>query len=308
MTRQRDRNAHRHGQRQVHLEMLEDRCLLSGLSVFANLPLPALPIVSPAASALVAAVNAGAPGEGDVTAARQIDVVVGGIALTSSLSPAALQLEFDADLNAVGAMIGLEGGSEPAAQVGFDFSLGDADDGEGNLFSMTVNLELGGGNGVPGQANGNALAAAGSSANLVDTSFAGGAAGEFQAAGTALGREVADTSAGGPADAARIESDPAPQAIAEADLYLSAEDSGLLSGSAPFDIRSLERALQQFFHWLDDVGQELASWWSGLGIPPWALIALATAAAAGEIARRNLRKQRQRFVDWPLAHSPPEGT
>jgi hypothetical protein len=92
--------------------------------------------------------------------------------------------------------------------------------------------------------------------------------------------------------------------ISPEETDLSPENAGLLGGGAPFDVSSLEQLLEQFLGWLDGIGDELVGLWAGLGIPPWVLLVLAAAVAAGEVARRNLRQLRRSLLDAAFAPAP----
>jgi hypothetical protein len=81
-----------------------------------------------------------------------------------------------------------------------------------------------------------------------------------------------------------------------ADTELRPEDAGLLCGCAPFAAQPLELALGQFLDWFGGLCEDLASFWAGLGMPAWTFLALAVAAAAGEVARRNLKHRHDNQV------------
>jgi hypothetical protein len=102
------------------------------------------------------------------------------------------------------------------------------------------------------------------------------------------------------------ESDAEEEAVGVADAIvvdLPPESVGLLYECTPFDALAPEQALD----WLGNPYEELAGWWAGLGVPPWAFLALTVAAAAGEVARRNLRRwQESRVVD-AVFHLGPVG-
>jgi hypothetical protein len=63
----------------------------------------------------------------------------------------------------------------------------------------------------------------------------------------------------------------------------------VLSVLPPVDLSALERGMQQFLEQLGGMGQELADSRDGSGLYLW-VVAAATAAAAYEIARRQLPK------------------
>ena len=65
--------------------------------------------------------------------------------------------------------------------------------------------------------------------------------------------------------------------------------SGLLTVLPPADLSTLERGMRQFLEQLDRMGQRLTSDPDGAGLYPW-VIAVAAAATACEIARRQLRR------------------
>ena len=69
--------------------------------------------------------------------------------------------------------------------------------------------------------------------------------------------------------------------------------SDLLTVLPPADLSTLERGMQQFLDQLDRVGERLTSDPHGTGLYPW-VIAVAAAAAACEMARRQLQKSEVR--------------
>jgi hypothetical protein len=64
--------------------------------------------------------------------------------------------------------------------------------------------------------------------------------------------------------------------------------SGPLANFLPFDPEVLDLAVQQVVQQIDELGEDLTSLLHGMGLSPW-LMAAATAAAAYEIARRQLQ-------------------
>jgi hypothetical protein len=79
--------------------------------------------------------------------------------------------------------------------------------------------------------------------------------------------------------------------VKEADL--TPQQAELVSAGALFDTQSLKESLQQFLGRLESVGVGSLA---GSGIAPWVLLGLATAAVAGEVARRNLRRSPRRLA------------
>jgi len=67
----------------------------------------------------------------------------------------------------------------------------------------------------------------------------------------------------------------------------SPQSAGLLTDASPFDLASLEAALQQALDQVADLGRQVQSWLAQLGPVPWVCLGLAVTAAAWELCRRR---------------------
>jgi hypothetical protein len=63
--------------------------------------------------------------------------------------------------------------------------------------------------------------------------------------------------------------------------------SGLVADALPLDLRALEQGLQRFLQQLQEIGRQVIDW-EQRGLSSW-VFAVAVAAIAGEVARRQLR-------------------
>jgi hypothetical protein len=105
---------------------------------------------------------------------------------------------------------------------------------------------------------------------------------------------MAVIAAPGEADLGLVGEEPVETPADESELP-DAVASGLATEPAPFSAALVEQALRQYLDGLDHVREAVEGWAVALG--PWSLVCVGvTVAAAGELARRRLRRTRVRLA------------
>jgi hypothetical protein len=67
----------------------------------------------------------------------------------------------------------------------------------------------------------------------------------------------------------------------------SPAEAGLLTEAAPFALRDIEQALEQFLDQLGELHAEVHTLLASLGVWPWVVLGLVTLAASAELLRRR---------------------